>query len=118
MSSLQYIRKYDGASTDYNENRGSLRYVARNKVFNDDQDEQMSKYVICCAKIYFGLFPKEIQKWVSELATQQNVKRTATRLDNEKASKNDFIHSCKEIFHCLFVQLEQLAFREQQAPTK
>lgn len=70
MSSLQYIRKYDGASTDYNENRGSLRYVARNKVFNDDQDEQMSKYVICCAKIYFGLFPKEIQKWVSELATQ------------------------------------------------
>lgn len=67
-----------------------MKYVAHDKVFNDDQERQLSKYVMHCAEIYFGLSPKEIRKLAFELATKYNFKRSATLLNNEMAGEEWF----------------------------
>lgn len=41
MSLLRYIRKRDGAGVDQNEDRVSMGYVAYNKVFPEEQEQQL-----------------------------------------------------------------------------
>ncbi|PZC71419.1 hypothetical protein B5X24_HaOG213482 [Helicoverpa armigera] len=91
MSLLRYVRKRDNASTGDNENNSiSMGYVAHNKVFSEQQEQQLSKYLQRCADIYFGLTAKEVRKLAFELATQYNLKRPATWAENEMAGEEWF----------------------------
>lgn len=90
MSLLRYIRKRDGAIADHNEGSVSMGYVAHNKVFSEEQEQQLSKYITRCAEIYFGLSPKEVRKLAFELTTKYNLKRPATWTENEIAGEEWF----------------------------
>ena len=69
-----------------------MRYVAHNKVFSEEQEQQLSKYIVRCAEIYFGLSPKEIRTLAFELTSKYNLKRPATWLENEMAGE-EWFHS-------------------------
>ncbi|XP_047118526.1 MFS-type transporter clz9-like [Schistocerca piceifrons] len=73
-----------------NEDSVSMGYVAHNKVFSEEQEQQLALYITRCAEIYFGLSPKEVRKLVFELSTKYNLKRPATRLENEMAGEEWF----------------------------
>ncbi|KAL4719587.1 hypothetical protein ACJJTC_010640 [Scirpophaga incertulas] len=64
VSLLRYKRKRDAANEDDQDQEETIRmgYVAHNRVFTDDQERQLSKYLIRCADIYFGLSTKEVRK--------------------------------------------------------
>lgn len=55
----RYIRKRDEAGSVQNEDRIGMGYVAYNKVFSEDQEQQLSKYITRCEGIYFGLSPEK-----------------------------------------------------------
>ncbi|KAF2894733.1 hypothetical protein ILUMI_11439 [Ignelater luminosus] len=90
MSLLRYIRKRGKAGTGHNEDNVSMGYVAHNKVFSEEQEQQLSKYITRCAEIYFGLSPKEVRKLAFELSTKYNLKRPAAWLENEMAGEEWF----------------------------
>lgn len=56
---LRYIRKPDASGEGENQVMG---YKAHNRVFNDDQERELSKYLIRCADIYFDQSKKEVKK--------------------------------------------------------
>ncbi|KAG5870486.1 hypothetical protein JTB14_001680 [Gonioctena quinquepunctata] len=53
-SLLRYIRKHDASGEDDQ----VMGYEAHNRIFNEEQEQELSKYLIRCADIYFGL-PKK-----------------------------------------------------------
>lgn len=93
MSLLRYIRKRDEGSSENKETSTtgvSMGYIAHNKVFSGEQEQQLTKYLIRCADIYFGFSPKEVRKLAFELTTKYNLKRPATWLENEMAGEEWF----------------------------
>lgn len=88
MSLLRYLRKRDKAGD--NEGTISMGYVAHNKVFSVEQEQQLSKYIARCADIYFGLSTKEVRKLAYELAIKYNIKRPATWVENKMAGEEWF----------------------------
>ncbi|KAG5882926.1 hypothetical protein JTB14_012653 [Gonioctena quinquepunctata] len=52
---LRYIRKRDASGEDDQ----VMGYRAHNRIFNEEQEQELSKYFIRCADIYFGLPRKE-----------------------------------------------------------
>lgn len=64
MSLFRYIHKIDAAGDVESQNEINVRmgYVSHNRVFNEEQEQLLSKYIQRCAEIYFGLSPKEIRK--------------------------------------------------------
>ncbi|XP_041968550.1 jerky protein homolog-like [Aricia agestis] len=81
-SLLRYIRKRDVSGKD-DEGMG---YKAHNRVFNEDQERELSKYLIRCADIYFGLSKKEAY----ELTIKYNLSRPRTWDDNGMAGEEWF----------------------------
>ncbi|KAL0812034.1 hypothetical protein ABMA28_009428 [Loxostege sticticalis] len=78
MSLLRYIRKRDEGSSENKETSTtgvSMGYIAHNKVFSGEQEQQLTKYLIRCADIYFGFSPKEVRKLAFELTTKYNLKK-------------------------------------------
>lgn len=73
-SLLRYIRKRD-ASDKGDESMG---FRAHNRVFNEEQEGDLSKYLIRCADIYFGLSKKEVRKLAYELTVKYNLSRPRT----------------------------------------
>ncbi|KAF2884639.1 hypothetical protein ILUMI_21526 [Ignelater luminosus] len=67
-----------------------MGYVAHNKVFSEEQEQQLSKYITRCAEIYFGVSPKEVRKLAFDLSTKYNLKQPATWLENEMAGEEWF----------------------------
>ncbi|KAF2888095.1 hypothetical protein ILUMI_18078, partial [Ignelater luminosus] len=67
-----------------------MGYVAHNKVFSEEQEQQLSKYITRCSEIYFGVSPKEVRKLAFDLSTKYNLKRPATWLENEMAGEEWF----------------------------
>ena len=55
-----------------------MGYKAHNRVFNKDQERALSKYLIRCADIYFGLSKKEVRKLAYELTIKYNISRSRT----------------------------------------
>ena len=88
MTLLRYIRKRDRARD--NEDSVRMGYVALNKVFSEEQEHQLSKYLTRCVEIYVGLCPKEVQKLAFEFTTKYNLKGPSTWLENEVAGKEWF----------------------------
>lgn len=91
-SLLRYKRKRDAADENDQgqaENVG-MGYVAHNRVFNQDQERQLSEYLIRCADIYFGLSPKEVRKLAFELTVKYNLSTPSTWLENEMAGQEWF----------------------------
>ncbi|XP_028172047.1 uncharacterized protein LOC114361250 [Ostrinia furnacalis] len=85
-SLLRYIRKRDASG---NEDEG-MGYKAHNRVFNEDQEREFSKYLIRCADIYFGLPTKEVRKLAYELTMKYNLSRPRTWEDNRMAGEEWF----------------------------
>ncbi|XP_065172178.1 uncharacterized protein, partial [Atheta coriaria] len=90
MSLLRYIRKRDEAGANQCEGRISMGYVAHNKVFSNEQEQQLTKYITRCADIYFGLSTKEVRKLAFELSTKYNLKRPTTWVENKIAGEEWF----------------------------
>lgn len=87
ISLFRYIRKRDGAC-----NKDSVRmgYVAHNKVFTVEQEQQLSKYIIRRAKKNIGLSPEEVRKLAYEITSKYNMKRPPTWVKNKKAGEEWF----------------------------
>ncbi|XP_050549651.1 uncharacterized protein LOC118268371 [Spodoptera frugiperda] len=83
-SLLRYIRKRDVSGEQENPDMG---YKAHNRVFNEVQERELSKYLIRCADIYFGLPKKEVRKLAYELVVKYNLSRPKTWDDNELAGE-------------------------------
>lgn len=92
ISLLRYKRKRDIANENDNEleQNVSMGYVAHNKVFNDDQERQLAKYLMRCADIYFGLSTREVRKFAYELAVKYNLRAPSTWLENKMAGEEWF----------------------------
>ncbi|XP_011136537.2 uncharacterized protein LOC105181464 [Harpegnathos saltator] len=86
-SLLRYIRKRDASGNEENQDMG---YKAHNRVFNEEQERKLSKYLIRCADIYFGLSKKDVRKLAYELTIKYNLSRPRTWDDNEMASEEWF----------------------------
>ncbi|CAK1592532.1 unnamed protein product [Parnassius mnemosyne] len=67
-----------------------MGYVAYNKVFSEEQEHQLSRYLKRCAEIYFGLSRKEVRKLAFELTIKYNLKRPVTWAENEMAGEEWF----------------------------
>lgn len=86
-SLLRYIRKRDESGEDENQEMG---YRAHNRVFNEEQERELSKYLIRCADIYFGLSKKEVRKLAYELTVKYELSRPRTWDDNKLAGEEWF----------------------------
>lgn len=88
ISLFRYIRKRDRAC-----NKDSVRmgYVAHNKVFTVEQEQQLSKYIICRAKKNIGLSPEEVRKLAYEITSKYNIKRPPSWVKNKKAGEEWFL---------------------------
>lgn len=87
ISLLRYIRKR-GTSGD--EENQAMGYQAHNRVFNEQQERELSKYLIRCADIYFGLSKKDIRKLAYEFTIKYNLSRPRTWDDNVMAGEEWF----------------------------
>ncbi|KAK2578344.1 hypothetical protein KPH14_005571 [Odynerus spinipes] len=67
-----------------------MGYAPHNKVFNNEQEQKLSKYLKRCAEIYFGLFKKEVRKLAFELTVKYDLKRPATWIENKMAGEEWF----------------------------
>ncbi|KAH9627647.1 hypothetical protein HF086_009797 [Spodoptera exigua] len=85
-SLLRYIRKRDATGGDDT----GMGYKAHNRVFNEDQERELSKYLIRCADIYFGLSKKEVRKLAYELTTKYNISRPRIWEENGMAGEEWF----------------------------
>lgn len=86
-SLLRYIRKRDVSGEQENPDMG---YKAHNRVFNEVQERELSKYLIRCADIYFGLPKKEVRKLAYELAVKYNLSRPKTWDETSWQVRNGF----------------------------
>lgn len=66
VSLMRYKRKREVASSDTNGESVRMGYIAHNRVFNDDQEQELAKYLMRCADIYFGLSNKGVRKLAYE----------------------------------------------------
>ncbi|KAG5870019.1 hypothetical protein JTB14_013871 [Gonioctena quinquepunctata] len=82
-SLLRYIRKRDASDEDDQ----VMGYRAQNQIFNEEQEQELSKYLIRCADIYFGLPRKEVRKLAYELTIKFNLSRPRTWEDNQMAAE-------------------------------
>lgn len=89
VSLLRYVKKRDQAEGEKAENV-NMGYVAPNKVFSEEQERELSKYLIRCADIYFGLSTKEVRKLAFELTVKYNIKKPNTWVENEMAGEEWF----------------------------
>ena len=62
-----------------------MGYNSHNRVFNQDQERELTRYLIRCADIYFGLSKKDAMKLVFELSIKYDLSRPRTWDDNEMA---------------------------------
>ncbi|KAK2578090.1 hypothetical protein KPH14_001323 [Odynerus spinipes] len=67
-----------------------MGYAPHYKVFNNEQEQKLSKYLIRCAEIYFGLCKKEVKKLAFELTVKYDLKRPATWIENKMAGEEWF----------------------------
>ncbi|XP_011859139.1 PREDICTED: tigger transposable element-derived protein 6-like [Vollenhovia emeryi] len=67
-----------------------MGYKAHNKVFTQEQERELSKYLIRCADIYFGLTKKEVRKLAFELAIKYDLARPNTWDENKIAGEEWF----------------------------
>ncbi|CAG4956415.1 unnamed protein product [Colias eurytheme] len=67
-----------------------MGYKAHNRVFNEEQERELSKYLIRYADIYFELPKKEVRKLAYELTVKYNLSRPITWDDNELAGEEWF----------------------------
>lgn len=86
-SLLRYIRKRDASGDDKHQDMG---YKAHNRVLNEEQERKLSKYLIRCADIYFGLPKKDVRKLAYELTVKYNLSRPRTWDENEMAGEEWF----------------------------
>lgn len=86
-SLFRYIRKRNAAGNDENQEMG---YRAHNRVFTQEQERELSKYLIRCADIYFGLTKKDVMKLAYELTIKYDLSRPRTWDDNETAGEEWF----------------------------
>ncbi|XP_049873490.1 jerky protein homolog-like [Pectinophora gossypiella] len=103
-SLLRYKRKRDASGEGENPDMG---YKAHNRVFTNEQEQELSKYLIRCADIYFGLSKKEVRKLSYELTVKYNLSRPRTWDDNEMAGE--------EWFRMFMSRNPQLSIRAAQA---
>lgn len=87
MSLLRYIRKRDEAGADPDVSSISMGYVAHNKVFSTDQEQQLSKYITSFAEICIGLSKTEIRQLVFDFTTKYNLKRPDAWARNKMAGE-------------------------------
>ncbi|CAK1581494.1 unnamed protein product [Parnassius mnemosyne] len=86
-SLLRYVRKRDATGGDENQEMG---YKAHNRVFNQEKERELSKYLIRCADIYFGLTKKDVMKLAYELTVKYDLPRPRTWDDNKIAGEEWF----------------------------
>ncbi|CAG9133859.1 unnamed protein product [Plutella xylostella] len=86
-SLLRYVRKRDASGGEENQDMG---YNAHNRVFNEQQERDLSKYLIRCADIYFGLTKKDVLKLAYELTIKYNLERPRTWDDKLVAGEEWF----------------------------
>lgn len=67
-----------------------MGYKAHNRVFTQEQERELSKYLIRCADIYFGLAKKDVMKLAYELTIKYDLSRPRTWDDNEMAGEEWF----------------------------
>lgn len=67
-----------------------MGYNPASKVFNENQEQSISDYLITSADIYFGLSPKEVRRLAFDLAKHFHVVRPPSWDENELASEDWF----------------------------
>lgn len=90
VSLLRYVRKRDEANRKHEQDNVHMGYVPHNRVFNENQERELSKYLIRCADIYFGLSTKGVRKLAYELTVKYNLSRPPTWNKNEMAGEEWF----------------------------
>lgn len=75
--------------SDEAENVG-MGYVTHNRVFTQEQERALSKYLIRCADIYFGLSRTEVRKLAFELTVKYDLKKPSTWIENKMAGEEWF----------------------------
>lgn len=68
----------------------TVGYVKSRQVFNNEQEEQIAKYVLRCSKICYGLTPKQIRSLAYDYAVVNNIKFLHNWADVEQASSDWF----------------------------
>ncbi|KAG5879917.1 hypothetical protein JTB14_014390 [Gonioctena quinquepunctata] len=62
-----------------------MGYRAHNRIFNEEQEQELSKYLIRCADLYFGLPKKEVRKLACELSIKYTLSRPRSWEDKQMA---------------------------------
>jgi hypothetical protein len=84
---LRYIRKRDATGGDESQEMG---YKAHNRLFNQKQERELTKYLIRCADIYFSLNKRDVMKLAYELSVKYNLSQPQTWNDNKMAGEEWF----------------------------
>lgn len=89
-SLFRYKKKRDSCNEESSESV-KMGYSPHNKVFSEAQEKELSKYLIRCADIYFGLPKKEVKKLAYELTKSYNLARPRSWDENEIAGEDWFL---------------------------
>lgn len=66
----------------------SVGYAKPSKVFSDEEEHELAKYVEHCSKIYYGMTTKDLRKFAFDLAVANKNKFPEAWRKNELASKD------------------------------
>lgn len=86
ISLLRYRNKKIGAP----DSRPNMGYNPATKVFTEEQENCMAKYVIKTADIYYGLSPKEVRRLAYDLAVKYNIEKPESWERNRTAGADWF----------------------------
>lgn len=85
----------------------TMGYRAANKVFTNEQEKELSNYLIRCADIYFGLSTKEVRKLAFEMTVKYNLSKPSNWDENQMAGE--------EWFRAFMLRNPELSVRTAQA---
>lgn len=91
VSLMRYRKKREAADSAKGPTTAvTMGYKAPNKIFSDEQESKMVKYLMRTAEIYYGLSPKEVRRLAYELTIKYNLKKPNSWDDKGLASEDWF----------------------------
>lgn len=85
VSLTRFIRKQN------NNTVVSVGYIPNRKVFNEEQEVQLSEYLLKCSRIYFGLLPSEVRKLAYDCAIKFRIDNIPQSWHNNRSAGPDWL---------------------------